>query len=280
MSRPWTSREVELIVADYFSMLQKELSGIKLNKTVHRNQLMEKLDGRSKGSIEMKHQNISAALIDLGVPYVQGYKPLGNYQKVIPEIIVSSIELQSDLIQLLSSEVSDSQNIPSVDDYLSILVDKPDTENYKPKSISESIVVPNTKRPNYFMRELRNGQLGAVGEKFAINYEKARLIAAGREALSEKIEHVSITEGDSAGYDVRSYEENGKDRFIEVKTTRYGIHTPFYITPNELNYSESFAESYYVYRVFNFSKETKVYFLPGNVRHHVELVPVSYRATL
>ena len=59
----WTRLEVEAIVADYFDMLDQELRGQAFNKSEHRRRLKAVLDGRSDGSIEYKHQNISAVLL-------------------------------------------------------------------------------------------------------------------------------------------------------------------------------------------------------------------------
>jgi hypothetical protein len=66
-SSAWTRDEVELIVADYFAMLQAELSGQPVNKA-ERNRRLQQQIHRSKGSIEFKHANISAVLLHLGDP--------------------------------------------------------------------------------------------------------------------------------------------------------------------------------------------------------------------
>ena len=60
--KDWSEQEVGLIVADYFTMLEKELLGKPYSKTEHRRSLAPKLGGRSDGSIEFKHANISAVL--------------------------------------------------------------------------------------------------------------------------------------------------------------------------------------------------------------------------
>ncbi|MFQ5625483.1 MAG: hypothetical protein ACE5FM_02385, partial [Methyloligellaceae bacterium] len=78
----WTTKEIDLIVADYFEMLKMELSGVPYVKA-HRNSALQKLTGRSKGSIEFKHQNVSAVLIKLGMPWISGYKPMANYQNTL-----------------------------------------------------------------------------------------------------------------------------------------------------------------------------------------------------
>ena len=79
VSRDWTEQEVRLIVSDYFTMLEAELQGEPYKKSEHRKALIPLLSGRSDGSVEFKHQNISSVLVELGLPYVEGYKPRGNY---------------------------------------------------------------------------------------------------------------------------------------------------------------------------------------------------------
>ena len=99
----WTESEDELIVDDYLDMLGAELKGERFNKAQHNRDLLPKLNGRSRGSIEFKHQNISSVLQDAGRPYIKGYKPLANAQRgLLGEIIdqkwdqfVASFEDQS-----------------------------------------------------------------------------------------------------------------------------------------------------------------------------------------
>jgi hypothetical protein len=80
---PWTPHEVELIVADYFAMLRAELAGESYSKAAHNRALRTRLNDRSKQSVEYKHQNISAVLIGMGLPYIDGYKPARNLQKTL-----------------------------------------------------------------------------------------------------------------------------------------------------------------------------------------------------
>src|SRR5215471_18166378 len=82
----WSSAELDRIVADYFEMLREEQAGHRPNKTQHRRTLMEHVH-RSEGSIEFKHQNISAVLTELGLPWINGYKPARNYQGAIFDAI-------------------------------------------------------------------------------------------------------------------------------------------------------------------------------------------------
>lgn len=79
---PWSDQEIDLIVADYFEMLRLELAGEAFVKS-HRNAVLQEMIKRSAGSIEYKHQNISAVLQALGEPWIIGYKPARNYQKAL-----------------------------------------------------------------------------------------------------------------------------------------------------------------------------------------------------
>jgi hypothetical protein len=107
-----------------------------------------------------------------------------------------------------------------------------------------------------------------------------RLRQLGHRRLSEKVEHVARTQGDGLGYDILSFESNGRERLIEVKTTRYGDMTPFFATRNEVEVSERQAASYRLYRVFKFEKKPRLFILPGALRQSVILEPVTYRASL
>jgi hypothetical protein len=82
IGRPWKDDELDAIVADYFSMLRAELSQQPYVKSHHSAVLMEQI-GRTHRSVEFKHQNISAVLEEMGLPWIAGYKPKRNYQASI-----------------------------------------------------------------------------------------------------------------------------------------------------------------------------------------------------
>jgi hypothetical protein len=68
----WSPEKNGLIVAEYFAMLCKEVHARPYSKAEHRRALRPRLNGRSDGSIEFKHQNISAALKGLGEAWIPG----------------------------------------------------------------------------------------------------------------------------------------------------------------------------------------------------------------
>jgi hypothetical protein len=98
----WSRDEVEAAVADYFQMLQWELSGIAYNKA-DQNERLRALVHRSRGSIEFKHANISAILTLYGYPYIDGYKPRGNFQALLEQAVLEFIDAHRDFFDPLVS---------------------------------------------------------------------------------------------------------------------------------------------------------------------------------
>ncbi len=137
---------------------------------------------------------------------------------------------------------------------------------------------------NYLEAEARNASLGAAGEKFVLTLERTRLWQQGHRHLSNGVDHVARTQGDGLGYDILSFEPNGRERLIEVKTTRYGSMTPVFATRNEVdvsdNVSDAESESYHLCRVFTFEKEPRLFILPRPLIDSVVLDPMIFRALL
>ncbi len=139
------------------------------------------------------------------------------------------------------------------------------------------------KHVDFAESEARNRTIGKEGEKLVMEFERENLIANGRRDLADQVRHVSEIEGDGAGYDVLSFDLNGREKLIEVKTTRGGPGTPFMITPNELFFSETHADLYYLYRIYNFNPESRTgefFILNGDIRTLLSLTPTQYKAQL
>ena len=69
---------------------------------------------------------------------------------------------------------------------------------------------------------------------------------------------VSQTQGDGLGYDILSYETDGRERFVEVKTTGFGEMTPFFVSRNEVRASGEIGDQYRLCRVFAFVREPRL----------------------
>jgi hypothetical protein len=270
--------ECELIVADYLNMLLKELRSEPFVKSHHREQLRQYLDDRSSGSVEYKYQNISAILIELGLPYIRGYKPAFNYQKLLSDVVKSQVTVREKQVQNGAEEVvNDAPQMHLHNDWASIIDEAPVIDQEEKKTVVRQY---QPRVYDYTSREESNRKLGRRGEEFVLEFERQRLTSLGRKDLAKKIEWTSEVKGDGAGYDVYSYQgEEGGDLFIEVKTTNQGKFLPFYISDNEVAFSEEHPDNYSLYRVFDYRKQPRIFTLNGSIRENAILRTKQYQAS-
>lgn len=161
------------------------------------------------------------------------------------------------------------------------IVEKPNGRKAREGVVTQEF--KSRKSPNYAERDHKNRQLGLKGELLVLEQEKKALIQAGRPDLAEKVRHVSVVEGDGAGYDIQSFLPDGRTRFIEVKTTKGSASTPFYISPNEIAFSAAQAVSFCLIRVFEYDAEHnvgKAFVVSGNLCKSLDLTPTEFRAVL
>jgi len=278
MSRSWSREEVEATVADYFHMLTLELAGQQYNKTEHRHALLMNLDDRTNAAVELKHQNISAILIELGYPYISGYKPMGNYQSLLFDVVADRLKADTKLDRTALAAVQMPAETPLISNFEKLVEDPPALARSARGANAPTYAwqSKHAVKRDYISREAQNSSLGRAGEEFVFEYERWRLTAAGCDQLAEKVEHVSETRGDGLGFDVRSFDTNGKDRLIEVKTTSFGKETPFFISKYEVDFSRSQSKSFHLYRVFEFRKRPRLFLLKGAVDAHCHLNALIY----
>lgn len=276
----WSPLEVEVCVADYLRMLTFELNGQRYNKKAHATALAQKLDGRSLGSIEFKRGNISAVMLSLGYPYIDGYKPRNNFQAILVDAVEAQLSVDVALQESVQAAVSRPAIAMTAVDAREIWVPAPNTPSGVREERAEYMPTFAARpKHDYFAQEARNRSLGRAGELFVADLEARRLHAAGEKALSGRVEHVAATQGDGLGYDVRSFENDGRERLIEVKTTSFGQLVPFFVTRNELARSKHDADRYHLYRVFAFRDNPRLFRLSGAINTHCVLDAVSYLAS-
>ncbi len=106
-SGDWDVAEITATVDDYLAMLEAELAEVPYSKAAHRRALLPRLNPvRTAAAVEFKHQNISAAMLDLGLPYIRGHKPLSNYQAALATEIRRHLEAEPHLRRALREGTS------------------------------------------------------------------------------------------------------------------------------------------------------------------------------
>ena len=101
-ARIWSDDEVEAVVADYFAMYEEQHAGRPFVKAQHTRELQLRLDDRTKGAVEHKRCNISAALAQRGLDPLPGYVPEYNMQASLADAVDAYLETRPQLRQRLT----------------------------------------------------------------------------------------------------------------------------------------------------------------------------------
>jgi hypothetical protein len=261
----WTAAEVSAIVDDYLAMLSAEAADQPYSKAEHRRALMPKLEPRrTRGAVEYKHGNISAVMIGLGLPYIRGYKPYGNYQAELEDEITRRLEDDPRLLTALRVTPI-STAVPTL------------------RRARPPVPTARTRRGrhlDYGLLQEENRRRGMLGEQLVVAFEQRHLRESGHHALADRVRWVARDYGDGLGYDILSFDIHGRERYIEVKATAFGERTPFYISSAELEFARRHPTSFTLYRVYDVLKNPRFYVLEGDITSGIDLVPTIYRAQL
>ena len=266
----WQDDELDAIIADYFAMLATDLAGQPYVKARHSAALMAQI-GRTHRSVEFKHQNISAVLDELGMPWIPGYKPKRNYQNAIFDSIDRYLTRNPSILEPVASPQAPSSS-PS--------------EVFVAPPILTAADVPLPERLRHLVRKFdpverdhRNRALGKAGEAFVVDLERRQLIEAARPDLARKVRWIAVEDGDGAGYDVLSFNPGGRERLIEVKTTNGAARTPFFLSRNERTLATERPADWQIYRVHLFARGPHIFTLAPPLENTINLTTETWRAS-
>lgn len=296
----WTADELDLIVADYFTILE----GFEVEPRGFKAKVKRELDakiGRGEGSIDFKLGNLAFVAGEVGLPRLPGFKPAPNVQDAIypafgrylaahPEV------LSDDAFTLLPRERGrgtaagggGGDRTPGLSEDTPPFAFDGEEPTLLPLTETPPPGPPKAPRPEGLARLVRkydpaardhaNRRLGLLGEERVFHHERARLIAADRPDLARRIEWTSQERGDGAGYDIRSFDPSGAERLIEVKATRGGPTTPFWLTRTEREVSLEHPAAWRLYRLHDLSTAPGMFVMPPPLEASVRLEVETWRA--
>lgn len=273
----WTLEEVNATVAAYFEMLLLEARDQKYSKTLRNTSLRQQLQGRSRASVELKHQNVSAVLHGMDLPFISGYKPRGNSQLMLRKAVQRFILDHTDLVGQVVDALEEVK-LPAEKQFRAVVVDAPAAQLVsQPDLLAPRLRLP--RRIDFAARDEANRRLGRAGEHWVLKFEQQRLRDAGAPELFERVDWISDRLGDGTGYDILSYDTADPARYIEVKTTHGAHASPFIISRNELDFSRECGDAFHLYRVFEFRTAPRLYMLRGDMSTQLHLEPLDFRAS-
>jgi hypothetical protein len=277
-SGDWTDQQNDAIVANYFAMLSEDEAGRPYSKAEHNRRLQAAI-GRPRGSIEYKHQNISAVLKGLGEDWIPGYKPAFNFQGSLVDAVARWLATHptwlspETRLSLAGGSSSRVQETPT------LWIGPPPTLGNAPPPDELEQMQHIARRFDVAERDARNRALGRAGEERIVRHERSSLAAGGRDDLAARVRWVSEQDGDGAGYDIASFEIDGRPRLIEVKTTNGWERTPFHISRNELAVADERRRDWCLVRLWNFARDPRAFELRAPLDAHVSLMPTSFQAS-
>jgi hypothetical protein len=193
------------------------------------------------------------------------------------EVLIKKMGLK--FPQIESVEKYSSSNI--FEDELNLIRTQPPSKTI----LMQDLETPKTKglKVDFEESEINRKLIGDAGELQVLKYEKEVLQRMGHLELAEKVKHISQTQGDGVGYDIRSFTPEGQEKFIEVKTTIGNATNPFYITSCELAFAKSRIEQYYIYRVYELDVKLlrgKFFEINGDIEEWLRLDPILFKARM
>ena len=273
----WSEQEVAAAVASYFEMLRLDAQGAPYEKSAFNEALRAELRGRSKASVELKYQNVSAVLHAMDLPFIPGYKPRGNAQLLFRQAVQKFVLANAGLVQRVVDTLEEATPAAQKT-FQAIVVDPPPLETVATvPGVGPRIRLP--RKVDYAARDASNRRLGLEGERWVMDFEHRRLLEAGQPELLERVEWVSETRGDGDGFDILSWDSADQARYIEVKTTNGAHASSFVISRNELDFAREVGDAFHLYRVFQFRQAPMLYMLRGDIARQLHLEPIDYRAS-
>ncbi|EQB9038283.1 DUF3883 domain-containing protein [Vibrio cholerae] len=133
---------------------------------------------------------------------------------------------------------------------------------------------------DYINRSEKLKKIGNRGELIVLKAERNYLKKNGKPDLEKLVEYIAEKD-DSAGYDIKSYNLDGTERLIEVKSTTQGVGSNnIYISANELDVANK-NSNYYFYLVYEAdSKIPKIWRVKGtDLLNDKKIIkePIAYR---
>ena len=196
-------------------------------------------------------------------------------------------ELQNDLkeyIRAYEKIIDDPRSIPLIDNLAEIVLDEDDQKSsedfdyeipeYEPtiKEAKEKVYSPKKSKNNKknIIPTKPSKRVGRAGEEHVYNFEYKKLMDQGREDLAKQIVKQYEDLSFFPGYDIKSFNEDGEEIYIEVKSTVSKGKDYFEISDNEVLAAKSLKDSYFIYQVTDALANPKISARVRNPMKYVE----------
>ena len=207
-----------------------------------------------------------------------------------PKAVVSSeekVEIQTD--NRNSAITHDTTNLCVLDEPITEVAEEielniADNPTMGSKNKSRSNKVRDKEDIDYSEQQAISQRIGDRGEELVLRneIEKTKGWGLPNETLS-KVRRVSL-ESDDYGFDILSYDQEGNERYLEVKTTKTnGKNFSFILTRNEFETAKYYGKRYSFVIVFDILSNPRIWYM-GNPfveePYKVKIQPTQYRVDI
>jgi hypothetical protein len=248
--KTWNEAEQDLVVGDYFVMLDKVMTGRALDPANHQRALRF-VTNRSGGAITFLQGEISAVLTLIGLPTLQDHPPRWDFADGLADAIDRHLSAKPVVLKDLAQPPAllGRAAAPVLAEGAPARVVSPPP----PGERTQRLMV----RFDPAARDHEARLLTRIGVAAALAYEQRRLEARGRPDLASQIR--LALPPDDEGCDLLSFSRTGAPRRIAVKTTTGGPATPFRLAEGEAALREAQPEAFQVYRLYDVGREARVF---------------------
>jgi hypothetical protein len=246
--KSWTEAGHDLVVGDYFVMLDKAMSSRPCDAPSHQRGL-RLVTGRSGGAITFLQGEISAVLTLIGLPTLRDHPPRWDVADGLVDAVDRHLSSKPAVLKDLAQPPALLGRIAAP-----VLAEgaPPSAAPPAPGERARRLIA----RFDPAERDLQARMLARIGVAAALAYEQERLIARGRPDLADQ---VRLALPPIEGCDLLGFSRTGAPRRIAVKTTTGGPATPFRLTPAEAALSRAEPEAFQVYRLYDVGREARVF---------------------
>jgi Domain of unknown function (DUF3883) len=158
-----------------------------------------------------------------------------------------------------------------------VLVDPPALLNTSPED-QPAALLRLAEKYDPAERDEFNRTLGRAGEEMVIEFERNRLRQGGRDDLACDVRWVSDLDGDHFGYDIESFDLDGRRSLLEVKTTNGHARTRFWLSRNQCDVAAKNPDTYRIRRVYHFRNGAEMFDIKPPLEAGLLLTPDKYVA--
>lgn len=207
-----------------------------------------------------------------------------------PKAVVSSeekVEFQTD--NRNSAITHDTTNLSVLDEPITEVAEEIELNIAdNPTMVSKNKSISNKVRAkediNYSEQQTISQKIGDRGEELVLRNEIEKIKQWGLpDEILSKVRRVSL-ESDDYGFDILSFDQEGNERYLEVKTTKTnGKNFSFILTRNEFETAKYYGKMYSFVIVFDILSNPRIWYM-GNPfveePYKVKIQPTQYRVDI